>query len=195
MTLRGIRCDSKREFPTPALGAWKPAHNAGSHISTATTAAGSFQNEDETPLKSRVSSDSCTEPKKICAKEPVRAVKVAERLRVLEELKSQKADGKLKVRRQSRSSNTTKYHSAECCPVDSRRKVRERPKNGGEHSGVSPGPGISASCSKRILFFICATHCLTTAVCGPSTPDRRRRPPLSYTSASRPVRRALLVCL
>jgi hypothetical protein len=51
MTRRGIRCDSKREFPTLIPGAWKPAHNPGSHISTATTAAGSLLAMKRNPAK------------------------------------------------------------------------------------------------------------------------------------------------
>ena len=51
MTRRGIRCDSKREFPALIPGAWKPAHNAGSHISTATTAAGSLSAMKINPAK------------------------------------------------------------------------------------------------------------------------------------------------
>ena len=43
MTRRGSVAIPKPEIPTIIPGAWKPAHNAGSHISTATTAADLFQ--------------------------------------------------------------------------------------------------------------------------------------------------------
>jgi len=41
----------KREFLSLDRGAWKPAYNAGSHISTATTAAGSLSAIKMNPAK------------------------------------------------------------------------------------------------------------------------------------------------
>jgi len=42
---------SKGEFPTFTPGAWKPAYDAGSHISTATTAAGLLSAMNMNPAK------------------------------------------------------------------------------------------------------------------------------------------------
>src|SRR6266404_8506621 len=62
MTLRGTYGGIFTQSCRSSHGAWKPAPNAGFHIPTATTATVPLLAGKPTPLKSRVLSDSCTEP-------------------------------------------------------------------------------------------------------------------------------------
>ncbi len=64
MTLGGTYSGILPNDCCPSHRAWKPAPNAGSHISTATTTAGWAQRQRPTPLKSGALTDSCTEPDK-----------------------------------------------------------------------------------------------------------------------------------
>ena len=62
MTLRGTYGGILTQSCRSSHGAWKPAPNAGFHIPTAATATVPVLAGKPTPLKSRVPSDSCTEP-------------------------------------------------------------------------------------------------------------------------------------
>ena len=64
MTLGGTYRGILAEDCCPSHRAWKPAPNAGSHISTATTTAGCCQQQRPTPLESGALTNSCTEPEK-----------------------------------------------------------------------------------------------------------------------------------
>ena len=59
----------------PALGAWKPAKDAGFHIPTATATAAAKSDKLPNPRQSHVIPDSCAEPEKGTARQLLDAEK------------------------------------------------------------------------------------------------------------------------
>jgi len=64
MALRGRNDGAFAPAVLPALGAWKPAKDAGFHISTTTATAAAKLDKLPNPRQSHVIPDSCAEPKK-----------------------------------------------------------------------------------------------------------------------------------
>ena len=67
MTLRGRDDGALCHNGSAALGAWKPAKDAGPHIPTATVTAAAKLDKLPNPRQSHVIPDSCAEPEKLDA--------------------------------------------------------------------------------------------------------------------------------